>query len=421
MSHQLTALPPNAILVHIGPHKTGTTSIQSMLAASRHLLRQHGVLYPGRKSAHHTQARALNQSRKGWGHDGEAPPDPARWTRFAARSANHDGRVVISSEFFSETDAAGRAQLVRDLGAERVFLVSAARNPAALAVSSYQQVVRTFGRSMSLETWLDRAFRRADPSEPPNRFWQRSDPAALTAQWTDVVPAGRITLVVLDEGDRRLLPATFEQLLGLPAGLLADHQASHTNRGLTAAEVALIRRINAGLQSRVSWAEYTRTMRAGVIRRLQQEWRPGPDDPKDQLPSWAVEQALVEADRSIDRLRTSDVRIVGDLASLRTVPDGSHEREPITQVPVDLAAEAVIGAIAVATRNSWSLDAPRKPRKPRKQRRANPPTRRRRASRAAKGGRSPRVDALTTRDVAGVLAGRLRAGVRRRSKRLLAR
>ena len=41
-------LPPQAVLLHIGPHKTGTTAVQSALASARPRLKTAGVLYPGR-------------------------------------------------------------------------------------------------------------------------------------------------------------------------------------------------------------------------------------------------------------------------------------------------------------------------------------------------------------------------------------
>lgn len=402
-------LPENGILVHLGPHKTGTTAIQSTLADLREELAGHGVLYPGRKIAHHAEAKSLLQYQQGWTRDAEPPPPLKVWTRFAARAAEAEQRVVISSEFFAEANSETRRDLVRDLGDERVHLIIAARNPAGIALSSWQQVVRTYGRSVNLKHWLERSFRRdGDPADPANRFWRRADSAALVSRWLEVVPAERITVVVLDERDRRLLPATFEQLLGLPDGLLADHQPPKTNRGLTALELALVRQINQQLDRRISWADYTRTMRAGVIQRLLEVRQPGPDEARNLLPAWAVDQALAEAERTIAGLQRSGVRIVGDLASLRTVPARTGQTRRIKQVPIELAAEAVVGAIAVATRDSWSLDAPLKPQ-PEPQ------------SAPVEENLSPRVDSLTAKQLGRVLAQRVRAGARRRVKRLVRR
>ena len=41
-------LPEGAVLLHIGPYKTGSTAIQQALFDQRDVLAEHGVLYPGR-------------------------------------------------------------------------------------------------------------------------------------------------------------------------------------------------------------------------------------------------------------------------------------------------------------------------------------------------------------------------------------
>lgn len=413
MSSPLAVLPDDAVLVHIGPHKTGTTAIQSILANSRASLESSGVHYPGRHTAHHNEAKSLrqySQQTRGAG----PPPRPAVWTRFAEQIGGTRGRVVISSEFFAQADDGARARLVRELGADRVHLVAAARNPARIAISTWQQVMRTYGRPISLADWLEKNFRRTEAAERPEGFWGHADPISLLSQWLDVLPPERITVVAIDESDRRLLPTTFEQLLGLPEGMLADQRAPQENRGLSAIEAALIQQIAVTLDSRMNWDEYSRTMRGGVIRRLQEVRRPGPDEAKPQLPTWAAEQALVEAERSIAGLHRTGVRIVGDPATLRDVPAASDRDEQITAVPIELAAEAVVGAIAVATRNSWSLDAPK--RQPKRAARKSPSRPDADATQADASPDAP-ADAGPARDLTGALADRVRAGLRRARRR----
>ena len=56
----MATVPPvadDAVLVHIGPYKTGTTAIQAVLAGHRTDLEQHGVSYPGEGNRH---------AREGW-------------------------------------------------------------------------------------------------------------------------------------------------------------------------------------------------------------------------------------------------------------------------------------------------------------------------------------------------------------------
>jgi hypothetical protein len=405
--HHISALPADAVLVHIGPHKTGTTAIQSTLGASRDELRAHGVIYPGKGSAHHGAARALRQYGEGWAHSPENAPDPAVWTNLAQRVRQVPGRVLLSSEFFAQADDEARAKLVNDLGAERVYLLAGARNPAAIAVSTWQQVLRQ-GYPVTLDEWLAKQFYRAEPAPNPGPFWSFADCGLLISRWAEVVDPDRITVVVLDESDRRLLPTTFEQLLDLPEGLLADQKPPFANRGLSAVEAALIREIIVTLDSRLSWAEYTRVMRKGVIRRVL-ERQPGPEEPKLRLPLTAAEQAVAEAEHTIETLLASGVRIVGDLESLRTTPPSTAASAPITDVPLDVAAEAVVGAVAVAIRGSWSLDAQAAKPTPAP---VSPPVQPR--PRRSKG--TP-VDSIPTRALVAVLRKRVRAGMRRRYRR----
>lgn len=336
------------MLVHIGPHKTGTTAVQTVMARSRAALREAGVYYPGKFSAHHTQAQALRQWRQGGGQGAGLPPDPAVWTRFAQRVRDEPGRVVVSSEFFAQADDQARKQLVADLGPERVHILAGARNPAGMALSTWQQDLRTYARPVTLDGWLDENFRRGGADAEAGQFWGYADPAALVARWAEVVPADRITVAVVED-DRRRLPTTFEQLLGLPAGLLADQTPPNDNRGLTAVEVALVRQIIVALGGRLSWDDYGRTMRAGVIRALQDARRPGPGEPRVRLPQWAVDQAVAEGERASAALRASGARVVGDLAALSRPAEAGGE-PTIREVPVELAAEAVAAAIAVALR-----------------------------------------------------------------------
>jgi hypothetical protein len=387
-----TALSGDSILLHVGPHKTGTTAIQTLLASARDDLHAHGVSYPGRLSAHHLAARAVLGRPVGWARDG-APPPMKAWNRLARAARQADGVTVISSEFFSMCDAEQRARVVEDLGRDRVHLLVAARNPGSLALSNWQQVLRA-GTAGSLEDWLRANFHRVAPGRVDEGFWSTAEPATLVEHWSEVVDVDRIRVVVIDESDRDVLPRTFEELLGLPAGLLADRAPQAHNRSLTAPEAELLRQAIALTRGDLTWAEFSLFYRAGYATRLLSARRPPEDEARTLLPLWAAAQAAEEAEASISRLRTSGVTVIGDLSHLRRMPATGEER-PVEQVPVELAAEALAGVVLAARDQLRRSDED--------------------ATREAEDRRAP--EDLSARELAALLHARVRDRLGRRSRR----
>ena len=65
MTQQTVA--PGSILLHIGPHKTGTTALQSGAASRRPQLAAEGVTYPLHKGKDHHSAAAMAAGGRKWG------------------------------------------------------------------------------------------------------------------------------------------------------------------------------------------------------------------------------------------------------------------------------------------------------------------------------------------------------------------
>ncbi len=356
----LDPLPPDAVLVHIGMHKTGTTALQSTLWSIRRDLEPLGVHYPGRNEAHHQPARALQQRAVGWASEPEAPPPIEVWQQLAEQVRSRPARVVVSSEFFSGADEAAVQQLVGDLGPDRVHVVVGVRSVGPFAVSWWAQALKQ-GRTHTLEEWLQETFCRPESGEA-SAFWKRSDPVTVIERWSQVVGPDRLTVVAIDEGDRTLLPGTFEKLLDLPPGTILDRPAPMVNRGLSAIESELVRRVNVAVRDKLTWPEYASLIRYGLIRRLVEVRVPAADEPRMSLPEWVVPEVLREGERIVEGIESLNVRVVGDLRALARPPRTtglSAQAVEARGVPLSAAVEAVAGAVAGATRGSWSLDKPR--------------------------------------------------------------
>lgn len=133
------------LLLHVGPHKTGTTAIQKALTEQRAALQERGWAYPRigfDYFGHHLFAEALTPAR--------GSELPAMVAAVVALQCN----VVLSSENFSRTDAAGWSRL-RDLlgGRCTVRIVYMLRSPLSLLFSSWQEAVK-HGASETLAEYL---------------------------------------------------------------------------------------------------------------------------------------------------------------------------------------------------------------------------------------------------------------------------
>ena len=82
------ALPPSSIALHVGVHKTGTTALQAALADARPELIQRGVLYPGKKAAHHGAALGLMERSWGWKDRGGEANSRAAFDKLARQASS---------------------------------------------------------------------------------------------------------------------------------------------------------------------------------------------------------------------------------------------------------------------------------------------------------------------------------------------
>jgi SAM-dependent methyltransferase len=148
------------LVLHIGTHKTATTTVQDTLAANRALLARQGIVYPriGRAAGHHTLAT----------HWIELPevyyePRPALelWREMAERHAGTDATVILSSEELSRwlpqaVDFAELRALVDGFAEKTV--VCTLRNQLAYLQSIYLQITRE-SPGPRLETFLNQALK----------------------------------------------------------------------------------------------------------------------------------------------------------------------------------------------------------------------------------------------------------------------
>jgi len=148
------------IVLHIGTHKTATTTLQDTLAANRAGLAEQGVVYPdiGSTSGHHMLATHWIDLPKVYY---DTLPAVEHWRALAERYAQGEETVVLSSEELSRwrPQAVDYAELAALLAPfEKRTIVCTLRNQLAYLQSIYLQITKE-ARGPGFDAFLDQALR----------------------------------------------------------------------------------------------------------------------------------------------------------------------------------------------------------------------------------------------------------------------
>lgn len=340
-------LPAGTRLLHIGPHKTGTTSIQGALFAAKEKLPAYGVAYPA-QSRHPMQAVLAACSRTGM--IGDSTPTERHWARLVdqVRAAGRH-TCVISSEFFADApDDATAERIVEQLGGEAVQVLVTLRPLVRIMPSQWQQYVQN-GLRMGYEDWLEHMLRKAPYEKPNPSFWRRHRHDRLVERWVRVVGADRVTVVVVDDRDRGGLMRVFEGLLGLPANLLQPVPDT-ANRSLTLAETEMLRNLNKEFRGNGLPDElYSLLVRNGAVMHMKNTCSPTSQDVRISTPDWAIRAATGIGAEMADRIGSTGVRVIGDpalLSAASAVPAPAGKGPGEARIAPEVAAQALYGALA---------------------------------------------------------------------------
>ncbi|MEV0483196.1 hypothetical protein AB0I69_21640 [Streptomyces sp. NPDC050508] len=355
------ALPAGTRLLHIGPHKTGTTAIQGALFAAKDTMPEHGVDFPAH-SRHPMEAALAACARPAM--MGDTVPTDKHWTRLLdAVRATGDRTSVISSEFFADAeDDETIARIVEQLGGERVHILITLRPLARIMPSQWQQYVQN-GLRMGYDNWLEHMLRKAPYEQPNPSFWRRHRHDRLVERWARVVGPERVTVVVVDDSDRDGLLRTFEALLGLPANLLRPVPDA-ANRSLTLAETEMLRKLNVEFRGNGLPDElYSKLVRNGAVMHMKNSCSPTSQDVKITTPQWAVEAAGAIGAEMAGTIAATGVRVVGDTALLSAVPETVEKKvSGVPRIAPEVAAQALYGALAAVAAVPVRHSAPAKAR-----------------------------------------------------------
>lgn len=331
----IPALPVGTRLVHIGPPKTGTTTLQAACDRSRRAVLAQGVRYAGRRR--HSREAVIAATGTGPGTGQGSARGQREWQAIIreVRSARDD-RVLFSSERLSHARPDAIKQIVEQLGGHQVHVAVTVRPITRVLQSQWQQSVQS-GLVTSLEGWL-RDVLEARPDDPKSVLYrQRHD--RLIERWADVVGTDSVTVIVPDDQDRVMLLRAFERLLGLHSGTLELHR-DLSNRSMTWPEVEAVRALNLrykaeGLPPNL----YRSLVERGASFRMRMR-DPRSEEPPIVLPAWAALELEPIGREIVAGITRTRVRVIGDLDVLAA--------SGVAPAPSELPAARISPATAAA-------------------------------------------------------------------------
>ncbi len=329
--------PAPRVVLHVGLPKTGTTYLQGLMGENRDRLRASGVLYPFvRPGAMFHGAVEVRGSHAKFGLTAEQVR--GAWSAVCERALSYDGVAVISHEVLAGATAEQIGAALVPLAGAEVHVVVTARDLGRQATAHWQEEVK-LGATWSFADF-EREQLRADtgPDAGPDaggvrpHFWHAQDFADCLRRWSTAVPAGRSHLVVAPApgAPPDLLWARFAEACGFDPAVL-DAARAPANPSLGAAEVALLRAVNARLAGRLDRPAYLRVVKRGYAEG-ELAARPGP---RPRAP-YALRDLLDAAtDRWTAQVLAAGHPVHGDLADLCPVVGGPGDPGPDDVEPSD--------------------------------------------------------------------------------------
>ena len=337
------------VFVHIGPLKTGTTFLQSVLVQNKQELAANGVLFPRQthalqiKSALDLRDKKMNKESKGnQGHWDTLAEEVRSWTGHTA---------VISQEFLCSASAAQARRMVQSLAPAEVHIVHTARDFTKVIPAMWQTHLRT----KQALAWEDFISSVRDPSAPGpwgKRLWRQQDPAQALPPFETVVPREHVHVVTVPPSATSpgLLWERFCSVVGLEPGAY-DQDVPRSNTSLGAAEAEVLRRVNMGLIGRIDGPTHTRLVQFMLAREVLEH---SGNQIKLELPAEDCGWVTEKAQEIVEHLRRNDYAITGDLKEILPAPGFTgSDRRPDDVEPAavcEVANAALVEVLIASTR-----------------------------------------------------------------------
>ena len=352
------------LYLHVGTRKSGTTSLQGALKASRPALLREGVNHPFNSRPQHMKKVLAPMLALGAG-DGEQGREGIRELVDTLREAPGD-RLLLTLEDLAEMPEEPVARLLEVLSTDfEVHVVVTARDWSKQIPSEWQQLVKSRMTLPYDEFATAVREQRADVE----LFRLRQHLPGIARRWSQGLPPEQLHVIAVPSPKREPMGLydLFSGLVGYdPAVLEISRGSRNTSLGYEQAEV--LRQVNVALGDRLS---DVRGQYRPVVRRLLIN---GPLRKQEGLslglPTGHVDWVRAESMAMLEELRAAGHDILGDPDDL--MPSQSAPTMDVA-VDSDIIAQVAVQALAdVVVRSSRSDDrfVPARRRTPKQPRRA---------------------------------------------------
>lgn len=335
------------VTLHIGPHKTGTTSLQIALKRSSQVLRnRYGIDYvtdPGRENAN-IAVQAFRQVRSRSTKGSEIPPY-RKWEE-ALNRLLRSPRSVLSAESFCTFDDAQVRELHSQLQRAKVTIVITLRPLAKVIPSQWQQIAQN-GPSPTFEEFIESVLAGSPLTASMDtrmRVLERLDHSAIIRRWTAVFGSENVKIVIADEQKPEHLFNSLADTLEVEQTDIA--KLNNSNRSLTLQEIETIRSIYSHLEKTDLLPLFDEQgYAARITLNLKSNRKPSSDEPRVRLKH---SQQVIFAKRSNEiqaTIKELGVKVYGDPSSLTAVGSEEPVQTPIDYVPAEIGAAALLSLL----------------------------------------------------------------------------
>ncbi len=333
---------PTEIILHIGPPKCASTSIQRAMQSRQREFEAYGIrVLIGYSEAIH-ELYGMNYL------NGTVPNRSGAWRKLRRQIEQADTpRVIFSNELLGFAPPSVIETIARDLGTTRISAVFCVRPIARLLPSYWQERIKA-GAHQPLPEWLEQVMTQREGSDlrdATNRFWRAERHDQLATRWARVLGKERVTAIILDESDPDETLRSFARAVEVAPEIFSGVK-SVTNRSLSAWEATALQYMNAALILESRDASIARVVSSAASDRfLAREVSAGP---RSELPQHIVDVITPIQTEIIAGLHSSGIRIIGDPSKLASPVVVKHiessdpfNLDATAQIATDLALAAL--------------------------------------------------------------------------------